>query len=174
RRGKHEPIRPFPVYRLPSTVYAFMISPPVARFSINVLENDRSELLLLKRSSRARLAPGRWGFPAGHIEDGEKPEDCALRELTEEIGKDFRVNPVQVFGPVRDTLYGGKYEVWLFHARWQGGTVRLNHEHTDHAWVSREKFRDYDPMDGTDEDIHYLKIWPRRYLRPDKLPKRQR
>jgi 8-oxo-dGTP diphosphatase len=29
---------------------------------------------------------GKWTFPKGHIEKGEKPEEAALRETTEEIG----------------------------------------------------------------------------------------
>jgi 8-oxo-dGTP diphosphatase len=144
--------------------------PPEARFAINIIENERGELLFLKRCPAARLAPGRWGFPAGHIEEGESPEDCAVRELTEEIGAAVSVEPLRVFGPVRDTLYGGKYEVWLFHYRWHSGTIRLNAEHTAFAWVGREGFRDLDPMDGTDEDIHYLGIWPDEFLRADKLP----
>lgn len=145
-------------------------SAPTARFSINVLENDAGELLMLKRSPKAKLAAGRWGFPAGHIEKGESPEDCAVRELKEEIGSTFKVEPLNVIGPVRDTQYGGKYEIWLFHYRWVAGDITLNHEHTDHAWVSKEQFRDYDPMPGTDEDIVYLEIWPRKYLRAQFLP----
>ena len=89
------------------------------------------------------------------------------------IDADFTIEPVQVVGPVRDSLYGGIYEAWLFHARWRDGTVRLNHEHTEYAWVSREDFLGYDPMDGTDEDIWYLGIWPVKYLRADKLPKKK-
>ncbi len=27
-----------------------------------------------------------WGFPKGHLEDGERPEDAALREVGEETG----------------------------------------------------------------------------------------
>jgi len=27
-----------------------------------------------------------WGFPKGHLEDGERPEDAALREVAEETG----------------------------------------------------------------------------------------
>jgi 8-oxo-dGTP pyrophosphatase MutT (NUDIX family) len=27
-----------------------------------------------------------WGFPKGHVEDGERPEAAALREVTEETG----------------------------------------------------------------------------------------
>ncbi len=143
---------------------------PEARFSINVVENDAGELLMLKRSPGAKLAPNRWGFPAGHIEQGESPEDCAVRELTEEIGSNFKVEPLRTVGPVRDTQYGGKYEIYLYHYRWRDGRITLNHEHTNYAWVGKEQFRDYDPMPGTDEDIVYLNIWPREYLREELLP----
>ncbi|NUQ12822.1 MAG: NUDIX hydrolase [Gemmatimonadaceae bacterium] len=29
---------------------------------------------------------GNWGFPKGHLEQGERPEDAALREVREETG----------------------------------------------------------------------------------------
>lgn len=146
------------------------INTPAARFSINVLENDRNEILLLKRSTALRLGPGLWGFPAGHMETNETPEDCARRELREEIGDQFQADLVQVVGPIRDTHYGGIYEIHLFHYRWRGGEIRLNDEHTDYAWVSKDSFGNYAVMDGIDEDILYLQIWPRKYLRVEKLP----
>ena len=31
---------------------------------------------------------GNWGFPKGHLEDGERPEEAALREVREETGLD--------------------------------------------------------------------------------------
>jgi 8-oxo-dGTP pyrophosphatase MutT (NUDIX family) len=40
-----------------------------------------SPLFLLIRDSYAN-----WGFPKGHLEPGEKPEDAALREVREETG----------------------------------------------------------------------------------------
>ena len=42
-----------------------------ACFAINVLEDKDNQLLLLKRSPTAKLGAGLWGFPAGHIEEGE-------------------------------------------------------------------------------------------------------
>lgn len=141
-----------------------------ARFSINILENERNEVLLLKRGIETKLGPGLWGFPAGHIEDGESPEDCAERELIEEIGEDHTIEVMNSIGPIRDSFYGGVYQIYLYHYRWLAGQVNLNHEHTDYAWVSKEDFKRYSVMDGIDEDILYLKIWAREYLNENKLP----
>ncbi|MFT5133490.1 MAG: 8-oxo-dGTP pyrophosphatase MutT (NUDIX family) [Gammaproteobacteria bacterium] len=147
------------------------VLPPIeARFSINIVENNLSELLLLKRSAQAKLGPGLWGFPAGHIEDGEKPEECALRELKEEIGNNFVIDSLAALGPLRDCYYGGIYEIYLYHRRWSGGEINLNHEHTQYAWVGREDYKQYSVMDGIDEDIRYFDIWPSDFLNREKLP----
>lgn len=42
---------------------------------------ERAPLFLLIRDSYAN-----WGFPKGHVEEGESPEDAALREVREETG----------------------------------------------------------------------------------------
>ena len=139
-------------------------------FAINVIENKQHELLLLRRSRSSSIGPGLWGFPAGRIEIGESPEQCSLRETHEEIGSDFNIELLKQFGPVRDTLYGGNYTLFLFHYRWKSGSITLNHEHTDYAWVCKENFHQYEVVDGVDEDICYLGIWPSEYLNQDKLP----
>lgn len=146
------------------------LQPPKARFSICLLENGQHELLFLKRAQNAKLGANQWGFPAGHIEDGESPMNCARRELGEEIGFDHQLELQQTHPPVRDLFYGGQYEVHLFHFLWRGGTIALNNEHNDSRWVSKSDFAALDTVVGVDEDIFYLKIWPRHYLRADKLP----
>ena len=142
-----------------------------ARFSINILENSQNEILLLKRSKKMQLGPGLWGFPAGHIEDNESPQDCAMRELHEEIGNEFRIELINHIGPLRDSFYGGIYRIYLYHHRWLDGTVILNPEHTDYAWAGKQEFKNYCVMDGIDEDIFYLGIWPIEFLNHDKLPR---
>lgn len=144
--------------------------PPAARYALNLLENAAGELLLLKRAADARLGPGLWGLPAGKIEPGESAEAAALREMTEEIGPGHDVELLRYLGPLRDTYYGGIYEIHLFHRRWRGGEVRINHEHTEFAWVAAPDFRRYPVMDGIEEDIALLKIWPQRYLDPERVP----
>ncbi len=140
------------------------------RFAIILIETNQNQLLLLKRRTDAKIGGGLWCFPAGHIEPGENPHQCALREMEEEISIRFLCKPLQQIGPVRDTLYGGKFEIYLFHQRWGGGVIKLNREHTDYAWVSKEDYHHYQVVDGIDEDIFYFNIWPREYLNEEKLP----
>ena len=53
---------------------------------------DRAlEVLLLKRSEKARFMPGVWVFPGGSVDEGDGVDEarfkaCALRELEEEAG----------------------------------------------------------------------------------------
>ena len=49
--------------------------------------SDRGvEVLLCRRSTEASFMPGVWVFPGGMIEEGETAQECAARELTEEVG----------------------------------------------------------------------------------------
>jgi 8-oxo-dGTP pyrophosphatase MutT (NUDIX family) len=143
--------------------------PLAARFCLAVLENARGEVLFLRRAADETFAPGLWGFPGGHIEPGETPGETVERELVEEIGGALSRTLLRRFGPVRDTLYGGIYEVHLFHYRAGGGEVVLNAEHDAHAWVTREDYRRYPVVDGIDEDLFHLQVWPVEFLNADKL-----
>ncbi len=73
-------------------------------------------------------------------------------------------------GPVRDSYYGGVYEIHLYHHRWLDGEIKLNHEHSQYVWVGREEYKKYPVMDGIDEDIRYFGIWPLKFLNKGKLP----
>ncbi|MFT4561472.1 MAG: 8-oxo-dGTP pyrophosphatase MutT (NUDIX family) [Gammaproteobacteria bacterium] len=146
-----------------------MTSPPTARFSICLIEDDIGRLLFLKRSASESIGAGQWGFPAGHIERGETPEQCAKREMREEIGSDHELVDVRYKGPVRDTMFGGKFEIHLFHFRWIAGSVTLNEEHTNFAWISAQEFDGYDAMLGIEQDIVLLGIWPAKIFRDDRI-----
>ncbi|GGU05410.1 NUDIX hydrolase [Actinomadura citrea] len=56
-------------------------------------------LIVIKRAYRGRNA-GQWGLPGGGMEDGESPEQAALRELHEEIG--LTAGPADVLGRLDD------------------------------------------------------------------------
>ncbi|WP_026652645.1 NUDIX hydrolase [Butyrivibrio proteoclasticus] len=56
---------------------------------VMIMHDETGEKILIDKEFR--LAPGAWvyGFPAGLMEPGESPEECARRELKEETGLDI-------------------------------------------------------------------------------------
>lgn len=52
-----------------------------------ILYRSGDSVLLLLRSANAGDFPLHWGFPGGGIEEGETPEQAAMRESQEEIGQ---------------------------------------------------------------------------------------
>ena len=104
--------------------------------SIAVVLDDDDRVLLLLRPSIAQWAPLKWGFPGGKIEEGEMPLDAAIRETKEETQLDITnlksVN-LKVDNPVA-TYYTRDYN----------GTVVIDYEHDDWAWVTRQGMLTYD------------------------------
>ena len=52
-----------------------------------------------------------WGFPKGHLESGERPEDAALREVREETGLDH----VRVRAPIHTIDWYFRFRGRLIH-----------------------------------------------------------
>ena len=84
------------------------------------------------------------------------------RELDEELGDRLALRLVRREGPVRDTLYGGVFEIHLLLYRYEGGPITLNDEHEEQAWVARDAYSRYDVVPGVDEDFAHLRVWPPR------------
>lgn len=54
----------------------------------------RAALILTRRSFRLRNHAGQWALPGGRIDDGETPEQAALRELHEEVNLDLDADAI--------------------------------------------------------------------------------
>src|SRR6185436_18419652 len=60
----------------------------VRRVAVVFLVDPRGRVLMQHRDSHAKVSPNQWAMPGGKIEDGETPEEAALREVwEEEIGR---------------------------------------------------------------------------------------
>jgi 8-oxo-dGTP pyrophosphatase MutT (NUDIX family) len=57
-------------------------------------------ILATRRAAHLRQHAGQWALPGGRIDDGESPEEAALRELGEEVG--LHLEPRQIVGRLDD------------------------------------------------------------------------
>ncbi len=95
------------------------------------VENGKPMYLLLKH-------PSYWGFPKGHLEDGETEEDTARRELAEETGltgveivPDFREVIEYWFKRGGDSIHK---KVIFFLAKTDNPELKLSSEHEEAGW----------------------------------------
>jgi 8-oxo-dGTP diphosphatase len=99
-----------------------------------VLLDENKKVLLLKRSQDSNWMPEKWAIPGGHVEEGESPKDAAIRETKEETNLDI------------DNVYAlqEQEQVMMYYSNSSEGTIKLDFEHTDWAWVSFDEMEDYD------------------------------
>jgi len=99
---------------------------------------DGYQVLLLKRT---QTLVGEWCQIAGNIEAGETAWQTAIRELKEETGltaeKLYSADICEQFYEAdRDAITMAPVFVAIINL---SDTVELNHEHSDHCWVSFEE-----------------------------------
>jgi 8-oxo-dGTP diphosphatase len=82
---------------------------------------QRAQQVLVGRRLGDSHGHGTWQFPGGHLERGETPEACAVREAREETGLDVRV---VARGPWTSDVFEqeGKHYITVFMlAEWREG-----------------------------------------------------
>jgi type II secretory ATPase GspE/PulE/Tfp pilus assembly ATPase PilB-like protein/8-oxo-dGTP pyrophosphatase MutT (NUDIX family) len=110
---------------------------------VYVLLRDAGDwrVLVLQRATDTRCA-GAWETVHGRIEDDERPEEAALRELREETG----LVPERLYNATVQPFYlhgwGSVQLAVVFAAVVNGDSVQLGTEHQGHEWLSVEEARE--------------------------------
>jgi len=112
---------------------------------------DPDGRVLLAQRPEGKPMAGLWEFPGGKVENGERPEDCLMRELKEELG-------ITVREPCLAPLTFASHSYDDFHLlmplyacrRWEGTVMPM--EQQELAWVRAGRLRDY-PMPAADEPL---------------------
>ncbi len=105
-----------------------------------------SDKVLLVQRARSPYR-GYWTLPGGRAEPSESPEECAKREVEEELGM-----IVQALTPVVVQKLAG-YELSVFASRAFSGTPHPNIEIADIRWCRAEEAEGLKTTPGLDEII---------------------
>jgi len=82
--------------------------------------NARGEVFLQKRSMSKDTSPGLWDSSAsGHVDSGEDYDECAVRELREEIGLTIERPPERLF-KIAACAETGQEFVWVYRLEHEG------------------------------------------------------
>jgi len=114
-----------------------MIEARVATIDVYLLRRraDTWQTLVLQRAANTRCT-GAWEAVHGHIENGERPEDAATREVAEETGLAI----ARLYNVTVQPFYLHSMNVVTLAVAFAGtvhdGPVRLSDEHARAEWVS--------------------------------------
>jgi len=82
--------------------------------------NSRGQVFLQKRSMSKDRQPGLWDSSAsGHLDSGEAYDDCAVRELGEEIGLFLDAPPRRLF-KLPASIETDQEHVWIYQCQAEG------------------------------------------------------
>ncbi len=82
--------------------------------------NSKGELFLQKRSMLKDCSPGLWdSSSSGHLDTGESYDDCARREVKEELGVSLQDDPVRQFKLAACPATGQEF-CWIYRAASEG------------------------------------------------------
>ena len=129
-------------------------------------------VLLLHRTRRDEDPNrGKWIGVGGHIEPGETPEECALREVREETG--LRLLDLRSRGVVRFRSDASPDEdMYLFTATAFSGRLRECDE-GELKWVEKEKMFELPMWEGDRVFLQLLDEGPRQIRLHAAIPRRR-
>ena len=112
---------------------------------------DADGRVLIAQRPPGKEMAGLWEFPGGKVEQGERPEDTLIRELSEELG-------IVVSEACLAPLTFASHAYSAFHLlmplyvcrRWEGRPE--SKVHSQIAWLRPNRLRDY-PMPPADEPL---------------------
>jgi 8-oxo-dGTP pyrophosphatase MutT (NUDIX family) len=126
--------------------------------------------LIIKRSSKKKVFPGKWTVPGGGLSTDDyvtkKPTtsagqwygaitDSLRREVIEEVNLEIE-KPEYLLDLAFLTPDGTPVICLSYYAAYKSGRVMLDEDATEYAWVTPEEAKNYDLIPGIAEEIEMV------------------
>lgn len=121
--------------------------------------NQRGEVFLQKRSMKKDTFPGTWdSSAAGHLDCGEDYDQCALREMQEELG--FTPSePLERLFKLNACPETGQEFVWVYRCHGEGPFTLHPEEIERGGWFATEEVTRWLRQDPEDFASGFRVLW---------------
>jgi len=102
--------------------------------TMTIILNDKNEVLIAKRHKKKKIAPNRWNFIGGHVEENESIEESAAREILEEVN--LNVSNLIKIDEFHANWDNYKFNCHLFITKIiDNSKIKINREHSEFIYV---------------------------------------
>ena len=102
---------------------------------VRVFASNETGMVLILRRTNTSHGDGQWCLPGGILDYGETVSQGARRELSEETGLECRDLTFEFLQDSLPNRPGGLHCLNLYFSCQASGSVWLNGESRDHAWI---------------------------------------
>lgn len=103
--------------------------------AVHVFLVQQGKILLMRRAGSG-YADGQLGLPAGHVDLGETPTACAVRELAEELDIHLALAELRPAGTMFRRSLEPRVDVFFTASAWTGQPrIREPHKCTELVWA---------------------------------------
>ncbi len=127
--------------------------------------NARGEVFLQKRSMKKDMSPGKWDSSAsGHLDTGEAYDNCAVREVREEIGLHLTQTPERLF-KINACQETGWEFCWIYRCASEGPFTLHPDEIETGEWFTPDAVTKWVKEKPQDFASAFVLIWKRFFAR---------
>ncbi len=127
--------------------------------AVVMVDEDSHEILLTKRK-KDQIYAGYWEFPGGKIEAGETPDECARREIAEEVGVQLEeIAPLTFIYERRQKPNPEMVVIVCIFVAYVKREKVVAQEGQKMAWVKAEKMDEYDVLPANKPLLPMVQEW---------------
>jgi 8-oxo-dGTP pyrophosphatase MutT (NUDIX family) len=127
-----------------STVTAAVVAPVDSANRAGIIFRNGDKYLLVRGKPNWEGRPGKWGFPKGHVHEGETFEDGAIREALEETGIVVHRDALNVFDPIEYPEFEGRIKLFCIDINRSASLITIprilkdsTNEIAEYGWFTR-------------------------------------